>query len=419
MVDNYQNQEHSTLVGFEFEAVNGVDPAAGRIRWPGRVMRIPTLQENFLHEAIRSLGGLPDPNLIVKGGEEFEIELEFLLQATFAESGGDELLSNILGSIDGTTGVVTPFRPLPRTFVVEYGWTNPLTQVDTITITGSDDGTYTVFVNGVQFDFVAVSSSILAIRDGLVTAIGTPAGVTVTTASTDQIVLTSSTQGVPFSDAVASVLDNANINITRSNASWYQNLLGCKIQSMALTIRPNALVMCRLTLIPRLVVFSLTETTCAGDNISDLVEHTTDPAHYIHVTATLSRVSDSLTITPILQELDITIENSLARIPSLTQNYFASHIGEAQRDTTVSIKTAKTGENFLMDIARERPQDNIGRLNLGVVIDVPNAFFMNLGMPTVNLSDPSRDQTQDSDFVEESFAGALVGAPTMDMNKAA
>lgn len=418
MADDYQNMEHHSLVGFSLESTYKTDPLAGgsgnRVLWPGRVLRIPTLNENYLFEKIRSLGGGPDPQLIVKGGEEFAIEIEFNLQRLFSDlaSENDEIISAAFGRI-AADGSVTMRRPLPRWYTIERGWTNPGTQADTITVTGNDDGTYTVNINGTDYSHVASSETVEQIRDALVTAIGSPTGVTVGTSSTDVITLTAAVEGTPFSDGVTNT--DGNLSIVRTYASWYQVMRGCKIDVVSLSVRQNETVKARLQIVPTEVDFNLAPVTTSGTGLLDLTEHTLDPAHYSHVTVTLTRLSDSVAFTPLLKEFDISMSNNISRVPTISQTYAASRLKEGVRETTVSLRTDKNSTNVLQDLARARPQDTDGRFSMAIVIAVSSGFYMSWTLPVVNLMDPSRDTGFNQDVVEEGFAAELVGAPTLDM----
>jgi len=84
-------------------------------------------------------------------------------------------------------------------------------QVINIALGGSDDGTYTVNVNGTEYSFVASSVSEADIVDGLVAAInGGSEPLTLTDNGTD-FDLTANVAGVPFS---VSLVANPNDNIT-------------------------------------------------------------------------------------------------------------------------------------------------------------------------------------------------------------
>lgn len=80
-------------------------------------------------------------------------------------------------------------------------------QVNTVTVGGADDGTYTHTLNGEDHSFVASSSTITAIRDALVAAIngGGQAGVlTAAPVSTDMYTVTSDSAGLGFSSVFTS-----------------------------------------------------------------------------------------------------------------------------------------------------------------------------------------------------------------------
>lgn len=78
----------------------------------------------------------------------------------------------------------------------------PVVEVWTVTVTGTTDGLYRVIVNGVPADFNASGDTDTDIRDGLVTALGTPADVTVAAVSTDALSLTSDNAGQPINVSV-------------------------------------------------------------------------------------------------------------------------------------------------------------------------------------------------------------------------
>ena len=76
-------------------------------------------------------------------------------------------------------------------------------EVWTVTVgPGTTDGLYRIVVNGVNHDYTASGDTATAIRDALVTAVGTPADVTVAAVSTDQISLTSDNAGQPINVSV-------------------------------------------------------------------------------------------------------------------------------------------------------------------------------------------------------------------------
>ena len=92
-------------------------------------------------------------------------------------------------------------------------------QVDTILISGADDGTYTISINQVDFTFVASGSSVVAIRDALVAAInagGEP--VTAAPVSTDTLTITADVAGTGFATVLTSnPSDNMALTLTTPN----------------------------------------------------------------------------------------------------------------------------------------------------------------------------------------------------------
>lgn len=78
-------------------------------------------------------------------------------------------------------------------------------QVNTVTVGGAADGTYSITINGVLFSFVAVGNTATQIRDGLVTAINAGAEpVTAAPVAADMLTLTADVAGVGFSTVLAS-----------------------------------------------------------------------------------------------------------------------------------------------------------------------------------------------------------------------
>lgn len=102
--------------------------------------------------------------------------------------------------------------PKPEKVVVLKRATNAA-QEEQVTVGGADDGTYTHTINGVDFSFVASSSTVTAIRDALVAAInGGAEPVTAAPVSTDQYTVTADNAGVGFSSVFTS---NPNNNLSQ------------------------------------------------------------------------------------------------------------------------------------------------------------------------------------------------------------
>jgi hypothetical protein len=79
-------------------------------------------------------------------------------------------------------------------------------QVNTVTIGGAADGTYTVTINGVAFDFVAVGSTVALIRTGLVALINAATGSHGVTAS----------NGVPAGDMLLTCVAGQGFSVSVS-----------------------------------------------------------------------------------------------------------------------------------------------------------------------------------------------------------
>lgn len=94
----------------------------------------------------------------------------------------------------------------------------PVAQVSNVNVDGSGDGTYTVTINGVDFDFVATSNTATQIRDGLIAAInGGSEPVTAAIVDADTLSLTADVAGVPFIVAVTAPSDDLSITAVTAN----------------------------------------------------------------------------------------------------------------------------------------------------------------------------------------------------------
>lgn len=102
---------------------------------------------------------------------------------------------------------------------------DPVAQVNTYLVTGASDGTYTITINGVDFSFVASSSTVTAIRDALVSAInGGTEPVTAAPVSTDSLTVTADVAGVPFTSITASSGDAITDTPTTPNVGIGEDL---------------------------------------------------------------------------------------------------------------------------------------------------------------------------------------------------
>jgi hypothetical protein len=94
----------------------------------------------------------------------------------------------------------------------------PVAQVDNVNVDGAGDGTYTVTINGVDFDFVASSNTATQIKDGLIAAInGGSEPVTAATVDSDTLSLTADVAGVPFTLSVTAPSDDLSITAGTAN----------------------------------------------------------------------------------------------------------------------------------------------------------------------------------------------------------
>jgi hypothetical protein len=492
MADTYQLMDAATRVGYSIESSNGVDPLAGgtgdRIRWPGPVLNVPSLSEDYMHQDYQPLGSGPDPSLVAKRGEQFEVEVESLLAENFI--GANELISLSLGTINASTGAVTMRSSALRTFTLEWGWKSKLAQSTTITLSGVEAAgtSYTITINGVDIVTASVAATFTLVIDAIETelgkiiyipytglatskfivgetvtettssATGTVLGDLRTTSTTGTLLIyedsldtftggetltgststatatgaagapadgftvakssptfsiTSAVAGLPYTVAVTQVSTMLMEVTAQANTSWFHKLLGCKINTVTFTLRPDDLILMRLAIIGRLHVGSQAETWTQGDEILDLVAHTTPPAHHSHATYTLQKQSGDA-INTIIKELDLTWTNNLDRIFSDNQNYYASHLAEGNRRFTFNMTLAKQ-DNDLLEISRGDPTASAGKLDFQVVISQTSGFYLNVDMPTCVLAERSADLGSDITHVDESFAGLAVGTPVVDL----
>ncbi len=499
MADVYQLMEGATSVGYTIETTVGTDPATTRIRMPGPVLNIPNLSENRNFQDFQPLGEGPDPHFILEQSDEFEIEFEMMLSEDFDSSlggGDDEYVSLALGTIDGpaggNTGVITNCRPL-RSATYEYGWTN-LKQQQVVTmdiLTAVDSVTYTVTVDGFDFEFTATvpTDTESDIRDALVVLIndyarlpisgvaggpftvgetvtdgadsavvlhqhtdfllvaqdptnpianaasitggGSGATATVGTVSTpvtaaaglvDTFTLTSTVAGEPFSASFSSSGASATTDLaidSRANMSWYVRLEGSKTSQLSWAFRPDEHVLMTGSHWP--LSFTLLERPTlmtVGDGLLDLVVSTAVPAHHKDITYTFLDVPGGNTLNAIVTSFDLTIENNLERKFSNNGSFGASHIVETKRRVSWNMTTLKQDNDFWF-IQTLQPGTNGGKVDLQIVVDQPNSsgWFMDIDMPLCVLSEHENALGQDVAVNEETFAGMLVGPPTIDMRR--
>lgn len=97
----------------------------------------------------------------------------------------------------------------------------PTLEAWTVTVTDASDSTYTVTVLGTDYSFVAASSSITAIRDGLVAAMGVPVGFSVASVGTDQLTITSTVVG----QSLVVSATPATLEDVRTKSAYYERRL--------------------------------------------------------------------------------------------------------------------------------------------------------------------------------------------------
>jgi len=94
--------------------------------------------------------------------------------------------------------------------------TPAVAQVDTVTVGGADDGTYSISINGVTYSFVAVSKTADEIAQGLRDAINAGSEPVTASGAGAAVVLTADVPGVAFTTALVS---NPNTNMVLVNTT--------------------------------------------------------------------------------------------------------------------------------------------------------------------------------------------------------
>ncbi len=330
----YGLMKDATIVGYSIESAENVDPLAGgatsndRVRWPGLVLNVGTFSEDYLHQEYHPLGsGHRLPHIVKTKGENFEIEIQSLWDASFVQ------LTHLFRLAFGTVaadGIVTPATPL-ETLTLEFGW---------------DDGS------------------------------------------------------TPF----------------------FYLLTGCKVDQLSFAFRPDDMVLVTTKLIGRTFTANTAEIgTSGGTSLSELVQSTSPCVHFEDTTWTWEDGSGaSLTLDPIITEFDLTISNTITRIHSDNQQLYASHLIEGKQSVTWSITSVRQSSE-LYDIFRADPVVAAGQVHLKVVVDKTSGPYMSLdmGVDTAGIycvmAEHELPQSQDQDFLEQSFAGMLVGGdPVID-----
>jgi hypothetical protein len=113
----------------------------------------------------------------------------------------------------------------PRTFKVGRRSASPVAQVNTVTVTGADDGSYVITIDAstlegsVTYTHAASGDTVTGIRDALVVLVnaGTQP-VTAAPVSTDQLTLTADNAGQPNLISVSAPNDNLTLATTTANA---------------------------------------------------------------------------------------------------------------------------------------------------------------------------------------------------------
>lgn len=412
-IEFHQLMEGATRFGYSIQTALGTDPANGRIRLPGAVIGNPALVEDRKHETYHPLGADILAQFAQTLGEEFTFTLEHLLEESFV--GANEFMSLAFGVIDGTTGAITLRRPL-RPWVGEWGWQSKFEQEIEVTVSGADDGTYTVTINGIDYDFVASSSTVSLIVAGLQTVVD--ADPNVAAVDNDPILtITAEVAGTPFTFSLTAPSDNLEVTTTK-NVGWYHLLTGGKINTTTLTMTGGEKIIAQHEIMARIHEDGrVTEVDNTGDNLSDLVAYTGPSARFKDVTFLFKKQSGTV-IDVKVTDFEITFANSLTADHEDNQNLFAGQLTEGEVDITFTLTTKKIN-NDLLDISRGDASSDAGKLDLTVTIDQDPGFYMQIAMPQIILSNRTAELGQGLTKVVETFDGQVIGSVAIDMNKLA
>jgi len=212
---------------------------------------------------------------------------------------------------------------------------------------------------------------------------------------------------------------------TDGSTPFYYKLSGCKIDTISWAFRPDDLILMTVKIIGRIFVQSNVAeqaTTPPGGELSTLAQTTNRGAHFSDVTWSWEDGSGStLTTDPKITEFDLSVNNNLIETHADNQGFFPDCLIEGNRDVTWSIKTIRQNSE-LYDIFQADPGTTAGQIRLRVLVNQTAGFYLDfdMGVNTAALhcilDEHELPIGQDVDFLEQSFAGMLVGgSPVIDM----
>lgn len=411
---DYQLMQFATRVGYTIETVDGedaFDPGSAshlgtedRIRWPGIVLNIPTLREDYGHQDYQPLGSDADPQIVAQHFSYYEVEIESLMNAnTLTENGSG--FNDLFALAQGVWADILPHDGTGAAFVVGE------------TVTGAGGGVGTVLEVTDANTLVVQRTTPALIFNNPEVLTGTTGGPTnINGAITNTIFLKRPLQ--PFTTEYG--WEDPD-DPTATGDSWFYRLRGCKIDSITITARPNDLVMVRIKIFARFRDEANTETVGAGgqDKISDLVEHTNPGLHYKDITWI---ITDSTGVIPDLDitEFDITFTNNVMQVPADNQQFEVAKLIEGKRRVTFNFKTIKRN-NRLLAVSRDRPSQTTGQVRMQMTLDqlTPpvTGAYLSIDLTVSVLAERDAPLGQEIEFVEESFAGLAVGAPIINTDR--
>lgn len=394
MADTYLLNQFITPVGYEIQASMGVDPAQGRIRWPGPVFSIETTEARN-KEARRPLGlGHPGVGFHTEGMREYTFEIESMLSVEFSESDINEFISLALGQLQRTIA----HDDNPGGILVGEIITGGMSGATGVVV-AIDSSTITYYPTSfVEFQDAEVISS----TSGSVTSTADPTAignVTIRPQALRPIVVEYGWDNYPAGSG---------------SPRFYHKFIDSKIQSLQWTFRQGESIMFKTVGWGRTQSPAEQETSCVGDNVSDLITPLT-AAHFADATITFLTVPGGTPINVVVTEFDLVVSNNLERQGADNQSKDAHFLIEGPLDTTFSLKFNKE-DNDLLDIFRANSFSDGGKVDVTVVINQNSGFYMSFQMPEVTLKDMSHTLSEDEKSVMEAYGGVLNGLPVVDMS---
>ena len=136
--------------------------------------------------------------------------------------------ADLTAAISDKVGIIFAQSRSPSTVKVGR-WEADVAQVNDFVVTGASDGTYTITINGTDYDFLATGSTIAAIAAGLATAVDADPDVTAVDDGVDTVTVTADVAGEAFTTATSSTGDpitetetTANVNVATELAEVFE-----------------------------------------------------------------------------------------------------------------------------------------------------------------------------------------------------